>query len=393
MLFRVIKTVSIAICSCAVALIVFFGATALSRSPQLWASLIVATLCFLAMTRAHAVPARMLWWNCGAVFALWALVEAGTLLWIGQRVVPTIPRGALAVRLERLLPDPLETDDPILGTRLVPGVHDREGDALYTINADGLRIGPTPVPGVEQTACVLFLGCSFTFGVGVSDDQTFAYLVQVKTNGEVLTRNFGVGGSAPHYALAQLETGMIERAAHCTPTHAVYLVLQHHAVRVSGKFAVRFGPKYVLQPGGEVIQNGTLNRTTPEFAADVLRYTSTLYVATHGYNAAADPSDDELLVGILRTLHHRLLERYPAIHFDILYWSAPGNALGEQLQTLGIPIHYVANFMPEIEDLNSRAYLGENYHPSPWANERIAEYVVRSVLGVTTDPAANGASR
>lgn len=383
----VVRTLLIALGSSLLAALVFVAAVFFSESPQFWTSLVLASICFLVMRRSRRNWVRMFWWNSGAVFALWALFDIGARFWMGHGIGAVLPRVVLSTGLPQFSPRVLKLEDPILGMRLAPGAQEHFGDAVYNINGDGLRVGPTPVPGVQPQGCVLFFGCSYTFGTGVNDDQTFPYLVQVKTHGRFLSRNFGVEGSAPHYALAQVESGFVERAAHCAPTHAIYLVLPHHLLRVGGKFAVRFGPKYVLQPNGALVRDGSLARSTSEWFWDMLRYTSALYVAAYGYSGApVDDGDVQLVTALLRTLHERLLDRYPGIHFDILYWddetTGPTLQLGQQLRTIGVPVHNLSTVLP-IQQKARNVYLPDDHHPNTWAYEQIAEYVDRDVLGIT----------
>lgn len=376
---RYVGTGLVALSAAALAVVVFIAAVFLSDTPQVWTATILAIACFVAMRRSRTTRRRMVWWNCGIVLVIWACLDAGAFLWTGH-VLPVVPRAALAMRWADDLPNLLAVRDPLLGYTLPPGGHRQEGDVSYDINIDGLRIGP-PSTGTPE-GCVLFFGCSFTFGEGVNDNQTFPYLVEVKTLGRFQTRNFAVSGSAPHYALAQVESGMVEHAAHCVPTHAIYLVLPHHLVRVGGKFAARFGPRYQVQPDGSVARSGSFNRTAGEFALALLQYTSGLYVAKFGYESAADGGDVALLVAVLKTLQQRLVERYPGIDFEIIYWDGDPSPiaadLGTQLGGIGVPVHLISEIFRGVED--DRIYLPTDHHPSAWAHDRIADYLATNVL-------------
>lgn len=314
------------------------------------------------------------------VLGLWSLFDLGARFWMDHGIEPTFPRAAIIIRVGQLF------DPPVLGGRPAPAAHGQPNEASRSVNADRLRAEPPPVRSVEPQGCVLFFGCSYTFGEGVGDDQTYAYLVQEKTGGRFVSRNFGVSGSAPHYALNQVESGLVQREAHCAPTHAIYLVIPDHLVRVGGKWPVPFGPRYIIRPKGALVHDGSLRRTTTQFLWDVFRYSSTLYVAKFGYGneAAVDDSDFHLMVALLRALHTRLLDLYPGIHFDILYWDDNSTMLapklGEQLRDVGVPVHKLSAVMPQIREPSSRAYQRGDRHPSVWAHEQIADYVVRNIL-------------
>lgn len=361
------------------AVVLFVVALVVSDSPQFWTASVLALVCFVALRRSRQPRMRVVCWNVGAILLVWALFDIGARALdrahAGRRLVP---RAALALRLGPM-PNVLAVRDSLLGYRLPPGGHREEGGASYDIDADGLRVGPPP--RATPDGCVLFFGCSFTFGEGVDDDQTFAYRVEVRTDGRFRSRNFGVSGSGPHYALGQVEGGTVERAAHCAPTHAMYLVLPHHLVRVRGRFAASFGPRYAVAPDGSAIQTGTLNRSTPEFAFDMLRYTSALYVAKFGYESAPDAEDVRLTVAILKTLNDRLQARYPGIRFAILYWNdnqAPAAVeLGARLPSIGVPVFLASQIFPG--DQPQPIYLPDG-HPTPWAHDRVAEYLVANLL-------------
>ena len=62
---------------------------------------------------------------------------------------------------------------------------------VYTIGPDHFRIVPKAIGNAE--ACVLLFGDSFTFGVGVGDDETYAAQIAMQSEGRVATQNFAVG--------------------------------------------------------------------------------------------------------------------------------------------------------------------------------------------------------
>jgi hypothetical protein len=383
LIFQTVKALVSAAIAAALAVAVFIAAVLLTELPQFWACLILAVACFLAMRRSTTTRRRVLWWNCAAVLVIWAAVDLGASVWIshtGGVFEPNIARGAVGVRL-RALVGPLRDGDG------VESAAKQAEDIARRMNPSGLRTAAPIADGDQQQGCVLFFGCSFTYGEGVAGEETFAALVPLKTDGRFVSRNLGVSGSAPHYALAQLEGGMVDNVARCHPTHAIYLLLPHHLVRVSGKFAVRFGPKYALDPNGELVRIGSLTTTREEFLWDLVRYTSAFYVAKYGYDtyAAPDAGDVALMVAILRRFETQLTARYPGIRFDILYWDDQTDEmtleLGKQLRLAGLRVHNVSAFLPEIREWRSSAYLSRtDHHPSAWAHDRIAEYVVRNIL-------------
>ncbi|NLH72998.1 MAG: hypothetical protein GX456_08090 [Verrucomicrobia bacterium] len=99
--------------------------------------------------------------------------------------------------------------DPELGWKLTPnwtGSH-RTFDftVRYTINEAGLR-ADSPLPSDRRGRLFAVVGDSFTFGLGVNDDETFVHLLNRRFRSEVTFVNFSV----PGYSTDQ-ETLLIER--------------------------------------------------------------------------------------------------------------------------------------------------------------------------------------
>ena len=124
-------------------------------------------------------------------------------------------------RLER--PDPrMYAPDPLLGWRPVPGRYTfgpyvpGGTPAPVTIRPDGARAAaPEPPTGRPS---LLLLGCSFTLGWGVSDDETWAWRIQeLRPDLEVVNR--GAAGYGTVQALLLLEALLRDGKR---PRHVLY---------------------------------------------------------------------------------------------------------------------------------------------------------------------------
>jgi hypothetical protein len=69
----------------------------------------------------------------------------------------------------------------------------KDFDVNYHTDADGWRSMPTPRSAGRPDE-VWFFGCSYTFGVGVEDNQTYPFLLASRAWPELRVRNFGVAG-------------------------------------------------------------------------------------------------------------------------------------------------------------------------------------------------------
>jgi hypothetical protein len=78
--------------------------------------------------------------------------------------------------------------DPQIGWRMRPHV----SFGLYQSNAEGFR-GPTDLGSTKSCNRIVFVGDSFTYGIGVPYEQTFAALIEAQTSGSCVT-NMGLPG-------------------------------------------------------------------------------------------------------------------------------------------------------------------------------------------------------
>jgi hypothetical protein len=97
----------------------------------------------------------------------------------------------------------------------------------WTILADGRRsTGPESRPGRPVVALI---GCSFTQGIGLSDQETYAWNLQVK-NPELAIQNFGTGGFGTYQSLLLLES-LFANPRWPRPELVLYGFIEHHEIR------------------------------------------------------------------------------------------------------------------------------------------------------------------
>lgn len=117
-----------------------------------------------------------------------------------------------------------------LGWGLAPGRHDiapyRAGapDIHMTILPDGTRFTGAPAAGSET---LLLLGCSFTQGWAVSDDETYAWFLQ-RRYPALRVVNGGVGGYGTYQSLLAMERAL---AAPDPPATILYGLMEEHEGR------------------------------------------------------------------------------------------------------------------------------------------------------------------
>ena len=148
--------------------------------------------------------------------------------------------------------------DPILGWRARAGVYRSHEGAheVMTLLPDGSRaVGPAPDDGPT----VLLVGCSFTQGYGVRDEETMAWKLQQRFP-QLRFRNFGTSGYGTYQSLLLLRD-LIE-TGHERPALVIYGFVPFHADRnvLTGTMveAFRFFGGGLLSPPRVAVRDGRL---------------------------------------------------------------------------------------------------------------------------------------
>ena len=117
--------------------------------------------------------------------------------------------------------------DPVLGWSLSPGHAVRVGfrqNVLQHINPQGWRTVAAPATGDGPR--IAFYGCSFTYGTGLTDDETFTSLVQ-RDRPSVRVLNRGIGGHGSVQNFLQFRRDLSTRAV----DGAVFGIISDHRFR------------------------------------------------------------------------------------------------------------------------------------------------------------------
>jgi hypothetical protein len=260
-------------------------------------------------------------------------------------------------------------------------------DVVYSIDADGLRVGP-PARGGSAEPCVLFFGGSFTFGEGVNDDQAMPYVAGIEGGERLRTLNFGFFGYGPHQMLAAIESGRVARAARCKPIAVVYLAISHHVMRAAGKWTwERYGPRFAIAPDGSVVRRGNfddgswLPRRLDRFLRQVVASQSLLLrrLLFGPYDASAATEDDiRLFFAIIDRSRDLLHQLYPEARFYVLYWDEKDPDLFRN-RRLNYDVHPISAILPDRGSWKPYKLDGDA-HPNSLAHELIGRYVATQIV-------------
>jgi hypothetical protein len=253
-------------------------------------------------------------------------------------------------------------------------------DVTYTINVHGWRIVPYPSP--DSATAVAFLGCSYTFGEGVNDNETLPYRFAEKSGGRFKAFNFGIHGYGPYQMLAIFENELEKPALGARrPRYAIYQALVHHVARCTGHaFWDQAGPKYILDEQGEAIYTGPFqNLYRREFIKALMR--SHIMRLRFSLMPQITSADIDLYVGIVKKSANIFHQRYGG-EFYVLLWPEKSQAYTEvstKLHAQQIKVIKVEDILPDYntEEEKYRPHIPIDYHPVPLTYEKIAEGLVK----------------
>lgn len=371
--------------------------------PYLWIFLAGATALFVtaAMDRGR----RPLWFNLACLASGLAVFEYYT--WTSSH------RGFAASRVSGGSYDEHLIPHEELGWALPPEsvmtqTLSFEGellyDATYTIGPDGLRISsPAERGDGRSTECALFFGNSFTFGQGLADHEALPFRVHEESAQRYRTYNFGLNGYGAHQMLSALQHGLVRDTVQCDReqvTHVFYQSITDHLRRSAGRvwWETR-GPRYVLTEDGGVRSAGSFedeedydeDRSLVEIlGTQIIKSMIYQKIVQGTYVRKYSRDVIDLYLEIIAEARRVALADYPAAEFHILLWdedNADNRAIRDGLRRRDIKVHLMSDILPNYraDDLNDEYRIHvRDPHPNALANELIAQYVIREVLGEPT---------
>jgi len=265
-------------------------------------------------------------------------------------------------------------------------------DVTYTIGPDGLRVAP-PVQDAPVAGCVAFFGDSVSFGEGVNDDQTFPYLVGLKTAGRYRIYNFAFSGYGPHQMLAALQAGLVERLVSCRSTHFIYLTIAEHIARVAGLASWdKHGPRFKLDPAGAVVRDGHFDDpgwlwglwVPPGWVTTALER---FFTWQKLFGRAREPraADLTLFLAVIREAARLAQAKYPASDFLVILWDGRDDTrlgtIALELQSAGMAVRRLTSAIPDFRSHWLRYILSvHDPHPNQLQHELLAADIVSHVL-------------
>jgi len=276
-------------------------------------------------------------------------------------------------------------------------------EALYTIEANGLRLTSESSKTSISQPCILFFGDSFTFGAGVFDDETMPYQVRTKSQATYWTVNFGVPGYGPHQMLRALELGYVENLVHC-PVHAViYQVIPDHVARAVGLLSWSDeDPFYRYDERGYLAYAGRFGEAPSRDLFGIVRRVverlpSVLQEAVKKSQIVQNvisrhrkptPRDIDTFAAIVSGARDNARVKFPDAEFHVLLWDYREDEnvtlIRRALDRHQLSLHLVSSFLRLLHSARCTYELHPlDQHPNPIAYSGMATYVVAEILHLT----------
>jgi len=261
-------------------------------------------------------------------------------------------------------------------------------DVTYHTDKNGCRL-TQPVNPDSQS--MLFLGCSFTFGFGLEDQQTLPWLVNDSLKQKLKVYNFGVNGYGPHQILSFLENGMVDTIVREKPKYCIYSAITSHAERVVNLYPWGYkdtDPKYALNADGKPEFTGPFaDASSLTFSVESAVRDAALFKKILKKKSLSD-YDLELFVAVVEACRDKIKDRYPDCEFHVIFWDDQyqqkeiSERMIAMLKEKKINLHLMHNILP---DYQTKAYQYVIYprhegHPNGLANQYIASYIRREII-------------
>jgi len=249
-------------------------------------------------------------------------------------------------------------------------------DIIVTTLDSGWRI--TPQRGDKARTAVIFLGCSYTFGDGLRDEQSYPYLVGEALGDAYQTFNFGLSGYGTHQMLALIESGRLDDIfKRYEKVYVFYLTLDDHIRRCGGYASWDTdGPRYILQNGVATYTGSfAANRSWLRRSLDKIFKHSNLYAALTGLPFETHRKElTDLYFAMLDKANKILEQKY---HSNLVVISWVGNkSYAKEYSALGLQVVDPNPYFPDFAT-NKDAYgIKNDGHPNARAATLLAQAVV-----------------
>lgn len=265
----------------------------------------------------------------------------------------------------------------------------------YSIDEKGRRNTYSSLDTEKKSNC-LFIGCSFTFGTEVNDNETLPSQF-AQRNPHCAVYNYGIPGSSPQEIyLTTLEPAFADDVK-VMPTVVVYTFIGSHLKRLVGAWSItgRWG-KYLPHieiKNGELIHVGTFAQTRPYscFVSEML-YKSTfisILFDSKGIDYPPKFTNEhfELLHVLLLKTRENLSKRFSNLQMVFLFFPGSAEAIPGIYDYINGKKEYIIvdyyrditkkQILQELEKKNEHKF--PDGHPKPIIYRYLAEWLTEDL--------------
>lgn len=250
-------------------------------------------------------------------------------------------------------------------------------DVRYGYDARGRRV--TPADNGEPRAELLLFGCSYTFGHGLENEETWAWRLGALLGPEWRVSNYANNGFGAQQMLSLLEEKAVEPPV--APARAsLFLAIEHHLRRNAGLIDLR-SVRYALRDGQLAREGFTDEAYRALFRIPQIFNGSQLasqisFLAVEAIVKREHAALEETYLAIIENSARLLREEYKA-PLTVLLWPDVAR-LEPELRRRGIATLQAHAMLP---DWDATAIQGDAYridpkvesHPNPRAARELAE--------------------
>ena len=256
-------------------------------------------------------------------------------------------------------------------------------------------VGRRLVPGQETPSkkdkFILFFGCSFTYGVGVNDDETMPYYVS-RLLPDYKIYNYGYGGDGPHNMLAWLQMPKFADDVKEIEGICVYNFLYCHIARAIGDMYTYNGwaktdPYYCLDRNGNLVRNGNFQEGRPIISLFYELLGKSYILKYFNFNIPRNVTKQDALLTcqIIKKARDQFEKLFKSQGFWVIMYPHQNGQFTpliiDHLQKAGIKCYDYTDLIKN--DLNKYAVHPKfDSHPNKFVHELVAEKFIRDFRNI-----------
>jgi hypothetical protein len=271
-------------------------------------------------------------------------------------------------------------------------------DMSYSTDSNAQRV---TLKNPNSENAIAFFGCSLVFGDGVNDQETVPYQVGLKTEGQYNTYNFGYSGYGAHQMLSALEHDWVKQKVQGKLTHAFYIAIPGHATRSAGLQSwpvTDHDPRFEINDNGDLYFAGhfdDLQEASRHLKRRLHAHLSNSYILKklylpYGFNQKRiqNQNDLERYIKIVAKARDLFESQNQGAQFHVILWHLTDYVCTEAVfqhilagfEQAQLRVHLIADILPGYSQDNPQYRILHDGHPTPYANQLIAEYIVNHIL-------------